>query len=67
MFKEFEFIIFLKQNIKYQFIGKLFLYSFLNKSCSIYSASCIIFILYFKVSAQSVRQYNSNFKLKTEK
>ena len=67
MLKEFEFIIFLKQNVKYQFIGKLFLYSFSNKSCSIYSASCIIFRLYFKVSAQSVRQYNSNFKLKAEK
>ena len=67
MLKKFEFIIFLKQNIKYQFIGKLFLYSFSNKFCSIYSASCIIFRLYFKVSAQSVRQYNSNFKLKAEK
>ena len=66
MLKEFEFIIFLTQNIKYQFIGKLFLYSFLNKSCSIYSASYIIFRLYFKVSAQSVRQYNFNFKLKAE-
>ena len=57
MLKEFEFIIFRKQNIKYQYFGKLFSYLFSNKSCSIYSASCIIFRLYFKVSAQSVRQY----------
>ena len=28
MLKEFEFIIFRKQNIKYQFFRKLFLYSF---------------------------------------